>query len=264
MAGWHPDPSALLDRLVAELGHTFRDRSLLIQALTHRSFVNENDAPGVEDNERLEFLGDAVIDLVVSDELMTRNPAAREGALSRLRASMVDESALAKLARELDLGEALRLGRGEALSGGRDRSSLLADAFEALIAAVYLDGGFDAARGVLLRRLVFPDRSAVPPGDPKTELQERLQAQRHLTPTYRVVGEDGPDHSKTFEVELLIDGAVMARAQGRTKKEAERTAAAVFLATEPFPVEAAPAEPSPAPAPAAAAAADSEPHLPEE
>ena len=253
----HPDPQEQLKRLMRELGHDFADRELLVQALTHRSFVNESALPGVSDNERLEFLGDSVIALIVSTELMHRFPEAREGLLSRMRASIVDETGLARLARELGLGEALRLGRGEDLSGGRLRSSLLSDTFEAVIAAVYLDAGYELAREVLLRRLTFPDSGTLP-GDPKTELQERLQAERHVTPTYRVAGEDGPDHNKTFVVELLIDGQVMGQAQGRTKKEAERSAAAGFLATlgapgvdAPAPVEAPPAEvPAQAPPPA--------------
>jgi ribonuclease III len=244
----HPDPQELLNRLMRDLGHEFADKKLLVQALTHRSFVNESALPDVADNERLEFLGDAVIALIVSSELMTRQPAAREGPLSRVRASMVDEPALARLARDLELGEALRLGRGEDLSGGRSRSSLLADAFEAVIGAVYLDGGFERARQVLVPRLRFPEGDAVP-GDPKTELQERLQAERHVTPTYRVAAEDGPDHNKTFVVELLIDGQVMGQAQGRTKKEAERAAAASFLTAlgppEPMPSTDPPPEAAP-------------------
>ena len=224
-----PDKNEMARRLMEVLGYAFVDRELLVRAVTHRSFVNESDDPTASDNERLEFLGDAVLSLVVASELMSRFPEAREGALSRLRASMVDEGALHKLAREVGIGEARRLGRGEELSGGRTRGSLLADAFEALIGAVYLDGGLPAARAVLARWLRFPGATEAP-GDPKTELQERLQAHRRLTPSYRMVGEEGPDHSKTFAVEVHVDGEVLARGEGRTKKEAERAAASTVLA----------------------------------
>jgi len=226
------DPREAIDRLRNDLGHVFATPSLLVDGLTHRSYVNEAGGPDkVTDNERMEFLGDAVVSLVVATELMRRYPDAREGALSRLRASLVDEAALSKLARELRMGEALLLGKGEDHSGGRQRTSILADAFEAMMAAVYLDGGLDAASKVLLPQLTFPDPADIPRGDPKTALQERLQADRRVTPSYRVVSEEGPDHQKTFVVEVLADGSVIGQAAGRTKKEAERIAAAGALAT---------------------------------
>jgi ribonuclease-3 len=224
------DATELMDRLMSDLGHRFSTPMLLLEALTHRSFVNESQDPTVRDNERFEFLGDAVIDLVVSTALMTRHPMAREGALSKMRAAIVNEAGLARVARALRLGECLRLGRGEEISGGRDRSSLLADAFEAVIAAVYLDAGFERVREVLLRHLQFPDDLERPRGDPKTEVQERIQAKLRRTPTYRVIAEDGPDHSKTFQVEILLGDEVMAEGTGRTKKEAEQRAAANLLA----------------------------------
>jgi ribonuclease-3 len=223
------DAREAIERLRGVLGHPFRRPEALVDALTHRSYVNEADGR-VVDNERLEFLGDAVVSLIVATELMQRYPDAREGALSRLRASLVDEAALMALAVKLDMGDALLLGRGEDLSGGRQRASILADAFEAVMAAVYLDGGLEAASRVLLPRLTFPEPSAIPRGDPKTALQERLQATRRATPVYRVVGEEGPDHQKTFAVEVVADGQVLGRASGRTKKEAERSAAAGVLA----------------------------------
>jgi ribonuclease-3 len=223
------DAREAIERLRGVLGHPFRRPEALVDALTHRSYVNEADGR-VIDNERLEFLGDAVVSLIVATELMQRYPEAREGALSRLRASLVDEAALTALAVKLDMGDALLLGRGEDLSGGRQRASILADAFEAVMAAVYLDGGLEAASRVLLPRLTFPEPSAIPRGDPKTALQERLQATRRATPVYRVVGEEGPDHQKTFAVEVVADGQVLGRASGRTKKEAERSAAAGVLA----------------------------------
>ncbi|MBI4817169.1 MAG: ribonuclease III [Deltaproteobacteria bacterium] len=215
-----------IDRLAEALGHTFADQSLLKVALTHRSYVNE--ASGV-DNERLEFLGDAVIDLVVSGELMRRQPEAREGSLSRMRAAVVNEAGLARVAERAGIGEALRLGRGEEASGGRERPSILADAFEAVIAAVFLDAGFDRAREVLLALIDFPDESERPRGDPKTELQEKIQARIHRPPTYRVVEETGPDHQKEFTVEIVLGERVLARGSGRTKKEAEQRAAKVCI-----------------------------------
>lgn len=218
-----------LVRLLDNLGHRFANDRLLMQALTHRSYVNEVSDPEVADNERFEFLGDAVIDLVVSTSLMERFPEAREGRLSKIRASVVSEAALARLAREMGLGEALRLGRGELLSGGREKASILSDAFEALMAAVYLDAGLVRVAEVLLPRLRFPDPEALRRGDPKTELQQRIQAERHLTPTYHLVAEAGPDHDKIFEVELRVGTEVLARGAGRTKKEAEQRAAAVAL-----------------------------------
>ncbi len=224
------DAREAIERLRAKLGHPFARPEALVDALTHRSYVNEAGDARTIDNERLEFLGDAVVSLIVATELMRRYPDAREGALSRLRASLVHESALTELAQKLGVGDALLLGRGEDLSGGRQRPSILADAFEAVMASVYLDGGLAAAERVLLPQLTFPDPSAIPRGDPKTALQEHLQAVRRVTPVYRVVGEEGPDHQKTFVVEVIADGVVMGRASGRTKKDAERTAAAGVLA----------------------------------
>ena len=215
-------------RLQQALGHRFESRELLTQALTHRSYVNEC-SEDIPDNERFEFLGDAVIDLVVSTELMRRFPVAREGPLSKIRAAVVSEPGLARIAEQLNLGEALRLGRGEELSGGRSKPSILSDAFEALIAAVYLDAGIDRASEVLLPFFEFPQEVDLERMDPKTELQQRIQAERHITPTYRVVDAQGPDHDKVFHVELLIDGVVKAEGKGRTKKDAEQLAAKRLL-----------------------------------
>lgn len=225
-----PEPSKdPLRRLLVALGHDFHNDRLLYEALTHRSYVNEVHDPNTRDNERFEFLGDAVIDLVVSAELMRRFPDAREGTLSKIRASMVSEGALAKLARSLDLGAALRLGRGEELSQGREKPSILSDGFEALIAAVYLDGGLDRVTEVLLPKLTFPDAAALRRQDPKTELQQRIQAVQHKTPTYHLVDTHGPEHAKEFEVEIRLGTEVLAQGRGRTKKEAEQQAAGVAL-----------------------------------
>jgi ribonuclease-3 len=215
-------------RLMALLGHRFANAELLTQALTHRSYVNECAEP-VKDNERLEYLGDAVIDLIVSVELMRRFPDAREGQLSKLRASIVSEAGLADVAERLELGDALRVGRGEEISGGRAKPSILSDAFEAVIAAVFLDAGLDRATEVMLAWFRFPERVALERADPKTELQQRIQAELHITPTYRVVAERGPDHDKVFQVELVVGGEVKSRGEGRTKKEAEQAAAGALL-----------------------------------
>jgi ribonuclease-3 len=216
-------------RLCQVLGYDFEDVTLLNRALTHRSYVNEVGDVEVADNERLEFLGDAVIDLVVSVALMRRFPNAREGGLSKMRASVVSERALAKIARRIRLGDALRLGRGEELSGGRDKASILSDAFEAVMAAVYQDGGFVAAERVLLQHLELPKDGTLERRDPKTELQHRVQAEQHITPSYRLVREFGPEHDKRFEVEILVDGEILGRGEGRTKKKAEQQAAAAVL-----------------------------------
>jgi len=221
-----------VDQLEERLGLPLLDRRNALVALTHKSWVNEHQGEGIPDNERLEFLGDAVIDLAVSHRLMERFPDASEGSLSRLRASIVDESGLAGVARQLDLGSLLRLGRGEERTGGRTKTSLLADALEAVIAAVYLDGGLPRVL-VLVDRLFGEalDRAGTPPAnrDYKTQLQEASHVVLGGVPRYKVVGEEGPDHAKIFTVELSIGDRAVSRARGRTKKEAEQQAARVAL-----------------------------------
>jgi ribonuclease-3 len=210
------------------LGYTFRDRGLLEQALRHASWCNEHIAERLEDNERLEFLGDAVLDLVVGHKLMTRYPQLREGELSVTRAQVVSEAGLSEVASQLGLGEWLVLGKGEEKSGGRSKPSILADAFEALLAAVYLDGGFAAAWEIAERLLAHRIETVEFKGfyDFKTRLQESAQARLKATPTYRVVQELGPDHDKRFVVAVTIDSEEWARAVGKSKKEAEQMAAA--------------------------------------
>src|SRR5512142_182619 len=203
-----------------------------LAALPHKSFVNEHRGEGLLDNERLEFLGDAVIDLAVSHRLMERFPEAREGELSKIRAAVVDEPGLALIARELDLGALLRLGRGEELTGGRDKSSLLADALEAVVAALYLGGGLDPVLALIDRFLgdAFARAAAgTLDRDYKTQLQELAQSRLRASPHYRVVAEHGPDHSKTFEVETDLRGEVVGRGSGRSKKDAEQAAAKLAL-----------------------------------
>src|SRR5215475_7744501 len=190
-----------------------------LAALTHKSYVNEHRDDGA-DNERLEFLGDAVVDLAVSHRLMERFPSADEGELSKLRALLVNEESLARVARHLGLGDLLRMGRGEELTGGRDKSSVLG--------AVYLSAGLPGAMAVVDR--LFGDLlQGVAEGksgeDWKTRLQELVQTRLRQSPRYRVVSEEGPDHSKTFEVEVTVGTELFARARGRSKKEAEQAAA---------------------------------------
>jgi ribonuclease-3 len=219
--------------LEARLGLTFADRTTAIAALTHKSYVNEHrDQAGLLDNERLEFLGDAVIDLAVSHRLMERFPEAREGELSKMRAAVVDELGLCEMARALDLGSLLRLGRGEELTGGRQKASLLADAMEAVIAAVFLEAGLAPVLHIADRFLgdAFARATAgTLDRDFKTQLQELAQSRLRSTPRYRVVAERGPDHSKTFEVETELRGEVLGRGAGRSKKDAEQAAAKLAL-----------------------------------
>jgi ribonuclease-3 len=218
--------------LEERLGHRFAEPELLGRALTHRSWANESRGGRADDNEKLEFLGDAVLALVVGHLLFSAWPALEEGELSIARAQVVSEAGLARIARELGLGAYLRLGRGEDKSGGRDKPSLLADALEAVVAAIYLDGGFEAARAAVARLLGDRLAEAGPTGqaDAKTRLQERAQATVRAAPEYRLVGEVGPDHDKVFEVAVVLLGKELARATGKSKKAAEQRAAAAAAA----------------------------------
>jgi ribonuclease III len=222
-----------VDLLEERLGLRLADRETALAALTHKSYVNEHrEVARLVDNERLEFLGDAVIDLVVSHRLMERFPGAHEGELSKMRAAVVDEPGLCAMARTLDLGQLLRLGRGEELTGGRQKASLLADAMEAVVAAVFLESGLAPVMGIVDRFLgeAFARASAgTLDRDYKTQLQELAQSRFRSTPRYRVVAERGPDHSKTFEVEVDLRGEVMGRGMGRSKKDAEQAAAKLAL-----------------------------------
>jgi ribonuclease-3 len=205
---------------------TFKDPGLLERALTHKSYANENRLS--YHNERMEFLGDAVLNLTVSEYLMRTCPDSTEGDLSRLRAAIVSEPTLAAIAREIGLGAHILLGRGEEQTGGRNKDSLIADCLEALIASVYLDGGQDAANEFILRFFEDTIKKTCTSGgiiDYKTELQELCQERLRQLPEYRVASESGPDHQKQFEVELLIKGQVSGRGTGKSKKEAEQRAA---------------------------------------
>jgi ribonuclease III len=226
------------DRLMERLGYAFRDPLLLDRALTHSSAVPElRTARGediaftgsiVQDNERLEFLGDAVLELLTSEYLLLNYPEWTEGQLSKSRARIVNAHSLEIAARRLHLGEHLHLGRGEEKTGGREKPALLADAFEAIVAAMYLDGGLGPARD-LLKRTVFEqaleDGDRISESDRKSALQEFLQAKGDQPAEYRLAGETGPDHQKTFRVEVWVKGEFMSSAEGTTKKEAEQKAA---------------------------------------
>jgi len=213
------------------IAYTFKNPGLLTQALTHKSYANENKVP--DHNERMEFLGDAVLTLVVSEYLMKSCPDSAEGDLSRLRAAVVSEPALAIVARTIGLGNSILLGRGEEQTGGRDKDSLLANCLEALIASIYLDTGKDASEAFILRffeetiRKTCSSRSTL---DYKTELQELCQERLKQLPEYRVASETGPDHQKQFEVEVWSNGKLSGRGIGRSKKEAEQKAAKEALA----------------------------------
>jgi ribonuclease III len=224
------DPVGVLE---ARLGMSVPDRTTALAALTHKSYVNEHrDQSGLADNERLEFLGDAVIDLAVSHRLMERFPSAKEGDLSKMRAAVVDEQGLSEMARALGLGELLRLGRGEELTGGRQKASLLADAMEAVVAAVFVGAGLPPVLTIVDRFLgeAFARAAAgTLDRDYKTQLQELAQSRLRATPRYRVVAEHGPDHSKTFEVETDLRGEILGRGAGRSKKDAEQAAARLAL-----------------------------------
>jgi ribonuclease-3 len=217
------------DTLEARLGYRFRDRGLLEHALTHKSKAHEDPSGGVVDNESLEFLGDAVLGLVIADALYRSFPTYSEGQKSKIKAMLVSTASLAELGARLNLGDHLILGRGEEKTGGRHKPALLADTCEALIAGLYIDGGLEAARGFIMRELGSRMEAARQPGyvgrDFKSRLQERLQGLGRSLPVYRVVSETGPEHRKLFAVQVLVDGEVLADGQGRTKKDAEQDAA---------------------------------------
>ena len=219
-----------LSDIQQRIGYTFRDEELLERSLTHKSYANENRVP--YHNERMEFLGDAVLSLVISEYLMTDCPDSTEGDLSRLRAAVVSEPALAAISREIGLGQYLLLGKGEDRTGGRNKDSLLADCLEALIAAVYLDAGKDAATSLVIRLFEDAIKKTTTSGnslDYKTALQELCQEQLKQLPEYRIVSETGPDHQKQFEMEVWIKGQLFGRGTGKSKKEAEQRAAGEAL-----------------------------------
>ena len=220
--------------LERRVGYSFRDPGLLEHALTHTSRANEDVSGGVIDNESLEFLGDAVLGFAIADLLFRRFPSRDEGWKSKMKAALVSTSSLARLADGLDLGQHLLLGRGEEKTGGRRKQALLADGYEALIAAIYLDGGVEQVTSFISRQFDGLINEARTPSmsfhDYKSALQERIQSAGEPLPEYVVIGETGPDHYKTFQVQVRVGGKPMADAAGRSKKEAEQEAAKLALA----------------------------------
>ena len=223
-----------LAHLQSALGVTFRDLPLLEQALVHRSYLNEDVAFPLSSNERLEFLGDSLLGLVIAEKLYTEFPELSEGEMTKLRAALVRRETLARLASSLGLGDYLYLGRGEEASGGRARQSILAGALEAVVGAVLVDRGFARAKKFVLRlfdgeidRAVRDEEMVV--HDHKSRLQEFTQAQYQVTPVYRTIKEEGPDHAKEFTVEVIVSGSVIGVGRGTSKRIAEMEAAKAAL-----------------------------------
>lgn len=207
---------------------SFRDPMLLQQALVHSSYINENTSFELTSNERLEFLGDSILSAVVAEKLYRDYPDLPEGDMTKLRSALVRGETLARISQRLNLADYLYLGHGEEAGGGRARQSILADALEAVIGAVFLDQGFDACRSLILRLFEGEIEKAVDPGlnaDFKSQLQELMQSRRSEVPEYRLVSAEGPDHARKFVVEVIIGGRVMGRGKGKSKREAEKEAA---------------------------------------
>lgn len=219
-----------MKKLEAKLGYSFRDETLLRHALTHSSYANEHKSEGLTSNERLEFLGDSVLGMVVADHLYRTHPDMPEGELTRTRAALVCEGSLYEIAKELELGDYLRLGRGEDAGGGRRRPSILADAVESVLAAVYLDGGIASARKIIQKLVLNREVERAVDRDYKTALQELVQRKPGSAITYRLVRESGPDHCRLFEMEVSIGDVPAGQGEGRTKKEAEQQAAKAAIA----------------------------------
>ena len=221
----------MIKDLEAAIGYKFHNITLLQNALTHSSYANEHWHDSLKSNERLEFLGDSILGMVVADHLYSNFPNRPEGELTRMRADMVCETSLAKAAETLGLGQHLLLGHGEMQGGGRTRASILADAMESMIAACYLDGGMNAAKK-LIEKLILPNvpKEQLQNRDYKTALQEKVQQKKNQVISYRLVGEEGPDHDKHFTVEVLLNGTPVGAGTGSSKKRAEQAAAQNALA----------------------------------
>ena len=218
------------DQLQTNLGYTFARHSLLKHAITHSSFVHEQKLSVSDSNERLEFLGDAVLELCISDFLYHRYPDMTEGDLTKKRASLVCEASLAGLARSLKIGEFLLLGQGEAAEGGREKDSILSDAMESILGAIFLDGGLEEARALILRLFEpIADKATSKIKDYKSTLQEHLQKKNDGTATYKIINEDGPPHRKTFTAQAIYKGKMLGSGKGGSKKQAEQDAAKAAL-----------------------------------
>ncbi|MBQ8748557.1 MAG: ribonuclease III [Oscillospiraceae bacterium] len=218
--------------LEAAIGYKFKNITLLQNALTHSSYANEQWHDSLKSNERLEFLGDSVLGMVVAEHLYKTFPDRLEGDLTRMRADMVCEASLAKIAERIELGQYLLLGHGEEQSGGRNRPSILADAVESVLAACFLDGGMDAARSFIEKFVLCNvPQSRLRNVDYKTALQELVQQKKNQQISYRLVGESGPDHNKSFCVEVTLNGTVVGKGTGSSKKRAEQDAARIAMET---------------------------------
>ncbi len=210
---------------------TFKNKQLLTQAFTHRSFLNETKEK-MESNERLEFLGDSILSFVVSNHLYENHPDFNEGKLTNLRSLLVNTKTLASLARELQFGKLLRLSKGEEESKGRENQSLLADCFEAFVGALYIDQGIEAARDFILETVIQKKEDFIKKKnlkDPKSLLQEYVQAQKQSSPTYTVLNEEGPPHAKTFSIGVFVNKILLGKGEGKSKQEAEENAASQAL-----------------------------------
>ncbi len=215
----------MIKDLESAIGYQFQNISILQNALAHSSYANERWHDSLKSNERLEFLGDSILGMVVAEYLYSRFPNNLEGDLTRMRADVVCETALAKVARKIELGKHLLLGNGEEQSGGRSRDSILSDAVEAVIAACYLDGGMEVAKTLIHRFILQQEPVKQANRDFKTALQELVQQKKNQVLSYELVGQSGPDHNKSFAVELSLNGKVVGRGQGTSKKRAEQDAA---------------------------------------
>ena len=219
------DMNELLEELQDKIGYRFQNTDLLKQALTHSSFANEQKINKLKDYERLEFLGDAVLELVSSEFLFRENPQMPEGQLTKLRASMVCEPALAYCAKDIDLGSYILLGRGEEYTGGRYRSSITSDVMEAIIGAIFLDGGIENAKKHIYRFILSDLENKILFLDSKTILQEEIQKKKDAQLRYELIGESGPDHNKQFTVDAYLNDVLIGSGTGRTKKAADQQAA---------------------------------------
>lgn len=220
--------SSTIDQLENKIGYSFIDKNIIATAITHSSYANEKKAKKLRYNERIEFLGDSVLSLVISEYLFTKYPNLPEGELTVTRAKIVCESSLSQCAKNIELGRYLLLGKGEELSGGRHKASVLSDAFEALIGAMYIDGGFETAKGFILKYMEQIIKSCVAGKvlyDFKTQLQELIQQNGDQHISYHVINESGPDHNKTFETEVRINNDILGKGSGHSKKESEQNAA---------------------------------------
>lgn len=221
-----------MEELEEQLNYQFRNPELIREAMSHSSYANEHRAEHLSSNERLEFLGDSVLGFVAAEFLFAQHPDLPEGDLTRIRAALVCEQSLYEVAKKLNLGRYLKLGRGEETGGGRERTSILADATEAMFAAVYLDGGMEQASALIHRVLLEAEREEAVEErrrDYKTALQELVQRQSDQTLTYHLIGEQGPDHNKTFLSEVRLNGVPISSGEGHSKKEAEQAAARTAL-----------------------------------